>query len=258
MADKKKSHYLNLKKWLILIVFLILALIIYLNRAYAHIYQTIAAGGLKSPDASLIYNFKEPKTEAKNVTLVFLGDSLIAGVGVNDYQQSFPYLVAKKLSANGLPVKLVDQGIPGARTQDVSDQLMPQVVADQPDIVVVLVGINDIHGNISLAEFKKNYSIILERLTRETKARVYAVTLPLLGSDRLLFWPYRIYFDWRTKQFNAIINEVAAINKVKVVDLYGQTKSDLEGASSYYSIDNFHPSAVGYSDWADIIYASLN
>src|SRR5215470_14655693 len=47
--------------------------------------------------------------------VVFLGDSLTAGLGV-DGDQAFPAVVARQLAAEGLPVRMVNAGVSGDTT----------------------------------------------------------------------------------------------------------------------------------------------
>ncbi len=233
---------------------MVVAAIVYLNRAYGHIYNMIGQAALKTPDKQLVYQLGAGE---KQIKIDFLGDSLTAGVGVDDYKLSFPYLVAQKLAGNGQQVKLIDRGVPGARAHYVLEALVPQVITDQPDIVVILVGTNDIHGNIKRADFKNSYNQIITEIKSKTKAKIYLANLPRLGDRQLLKFPYGWYFNRRTNIFNQIISSLAAQNQATMIDLYDQTL--VPGKEpAYYSADNFHPGARGYQLWADIIYAGIN
>ena len=240
----------RMKKYALIIVVVILAL--YLNRSYAHIYSTIDDAHLVSPDSVYSYQVGKKGT-AKSITYVAIGDSLTAGVGVDEYQKSFPYLVAEKMSAKvstmGTIVHLKDRAYPGFKTRDVKGALLDEAIKDNPDVITLLIGVNDIHGNISKKVFKANYQNILKRLTSETKAKVYVIGLPYLGTNTLLLPPYRTYFKLRTDEFNEVIKDITAE--------YGVTYIELPSSDSY-SADSFHPSAEGYATWAETIYARIN
>lgn len=246
------------KKIVVTIVLIIIAGGLYLNRAYAHIYATINHAGLKSPDNNQTYIIGTTTEADKNITYDALGDSLTAGVGIEYYQQSFPFLLAQKISAQGSRVTLNNRSIVGAKTNDVRKYLLPAVIQDSPDIVTVLIGTNDIHGNISRAEFKKNYEVVLQRLTQETKAKIYLINIPFIGTPGLILPPYNYYFSWRINQFNAVIKELATAYHAEYLDLYSPTASVFKQSASYYSADLFHPSAQGYALWADILYDDIN
>jgi len=228
-----------------------------MNLSYSHIYKKIDDASLKSPDQNQTYVLGYG-IGAESITYVAMGDSLTAGVGVDNYEKSFPFLIAKNFAATGNDVVLKDRAFPGLKTADLKGDLLEQTIKDQPNIVTLLIGVNDIHGNISKSEFKSNYEEILSRLTKETKAKIFVVNLPFIGGINLLRFPYNFYFDYQTKQFNEVIKNLAENYNVKYVDLYSKTVDEFKKEGDHYASDSFHPSAKGYEEWAKIIYASIN
>jgi lysophospholipase L1-like esterase len=243
------------KRILILISIAGIILFAYLNRSYAHIYQTIEKAQLTSSDQKQTYIIGN--TSSQSLTYVAIGDSLTAGVGVDSYANSYPYQFAQKISQKGTQVILKTEAVPGARSTDIVHNFLDSTIEKKPDVVTLLVGINDVHGNISKTEFKNNYETILKKLTQETKADIYSVAIPYIGAPQVIQFPYTYYFDLRTREFNTIIQELDETYNVKYVDLYTQTLAP-SAQDSYYASDLFHPSQVGYTLWADILYASFN
>ena len=246
-------------RWLIIFAF-IFAAGAYLYLSHAYIYRKIDQAKLKSPDKNQIFiisaNMDDAKT-GEDLTYAALGDSLTAGVGVNNYKEAYPYLIAGRLALGGSRVVLKDRSIPGAKTGDLS-ALVAQAIADRPDVITLLVGVNDVHGKISLAEFKNNYGVILKRLTKETEAKIYLVNIPFIGAPNLILPPYNYYFDWKTKRFNAVIKALAETYQLGYIDLYSETEAQFKKSGAHYSPDLFHPSAEGYALWAEIIYGNIN
>ena len=113
----------------LIVIILLVALGVYLNRSYAYIYQEIGSVGLSSPDTKRTYTTAgtgEDKTAP--ILYVALGDSLTAGVGTNNFQQSYPYLVAEKLANSGSAVTLKDLSVSGAKTSElISYQLAEEI-----------------------------------------------------------------------------------------------------------------------------------
>ncbi len=271
-----KKFFFRKGHWVVIAVLIILALIVYLNRSYAHIYNTIGRADLHSSDRLGVYLLSGPennklvnmvttiasttKTNSRVKPLVYsaLGDSLTAGVGVNNYQESYPYLLATKLSASGRVIELHDRGIPGERSSGLITNLLPLAIKDQPDIVTLFIGINDIHGLISAQTFKKNYNTILEALSTKTTAKIYVINLPYLGAPNLILFPYTAILNWRTQEFNHIIKKLATQYSVHYIDLYTPTLVSFKKSGTLYGADSFHPSAAGYRLWANIIYARIN
>jgi lysophospholipase L1-like esterase len=239
------------------VLFLAGLVIIYLSLANYYIYFRIHQGGLTLPQNQHDYVLGEAAGAQAPLVYAALGDSLTSGVGTERYEESYPYRVASLLSSSGLPVRLKTYSYPGARTQNVIQDLLPLAIRDQPDIVTVLIGTNDIHGHVRLGVFEKNYDFILSRLSRETKAEVYVVSVPHLGSRQLLLPPYDRYFLWEEEQHNAILRQLCSKYGVTFIDLETPTREKAQ-ESGYYCRDLFHPNTETYNLWAQIIYANLN
>jgi len=244
------------KKYLIIIL-VVIVLGIYLNRAYAHIYNTLDQAHLLAPDKLGTYVVGDNKSST-NLTYVALGDSLTAGVGTTEYQDSYPYLLAQKLAGTQTKVTLTNLAIPGFKTKDLIDNSLATAIVSQPDIITLLIGVNDLHGNISATDFQQNYQQILTELTTKTTAQIYLINLPQIGSNQLLWPPYNYYFRWQTKNFNQIIKDLAVQYKLNYIDLNTPTAQVLKNNGPIYSVDSFHPSALSYKSWAEIIYANFN
>jgi len=240
------------------IIFLLIIIALYFNRSYAHIYNKIEDADLKSSDNGQPYFVVNNDTASSSLTYVALGDSLTAGVGVTNYEDSYPYLLAQYFAGNDYQINLQSRSYPGERTADLIKDYLPEAISDNPDVVTLLIGVNDIHGQISRKEFSQNYETILKRLTTETNAKIYVINIPFIGADNLLLPPYDYYFNLKTRQFNKIIKELADKYSVKYIDLYTPTEDLFRDNGSHYSTDFFHPSAEGYKIWADLIYADIS
>jgi len=241
-------------KKIFIIILLILTIGLYLYLANAYAYYMFNRIGLEAPAAQGSYIFNG-EASGDDLTYAALGDSLTSGMGLDKYEESFPYLLAKNLSAGG-KVTLQNFSHPGYRTDDLIDNLLEPVIAVKPQIITLLIGVNDIHGFYSSEKFKKNYQYILERLSKETKAEIYAISLPFIGADAFLP-PNNYYFSRQTAEFNNIIKELAAVYGAKYIDIAGPTEAAFSENSSYYAADKFHPSAAGQALWEKIIFDNI-
>lgn len=257
-----KTIHSSRTRWLIVGLAVLLTLGLYLNRAYAFIYNHIGDIHLLASDRAEKYLIN-PKNGAATGTppliYVALGDSLTAGVGTEQYADSYPYQLAQTLAAgSGRPVTLYDRSWPGERTASLLRDYVPLAVADQPDIITLLIGINDMHGNISIETFRTRYAAILKQLTTRTNAKIYVINIPFLGSPQLMHSPYQWYFDYETRRFNAVIRQLATQYRLTYIDLYAPTVNLFKAAGPDYSADFFHPSPAGYKIWVPIIYSYLH
>jgi lysophospholipase L1-like esterase len=241
---------------IVIVVFLaVLAGGVYLNRAYANLYSRIGRVALRPSDT--IHRYQVGNTNASaHVIYDAVGDSLTAGVGVAEYPQSYPYLVAQLMSAQNRLVTLNDRSIPGATSQQVQDELLPQVIFDQPDVVTIMIGVNDVRSNVDQAVFAKHYETILQAIKSETRAKIYLVNIPFIGAKGTILPPFNSYYDAQTRAFNQTIQGLAARYGATYIDVYSPTKARFSD-TSYYSPDLFHPSAKGYGVWAKVIYDAL-
>ncbi|MFA6190298.1 MAG: SGNH/GDSL hydrolase family protein [Candidatus Staskawiczbacteria bacterium] len=243
------------KIYLIIILIIIVVLGIYINRSYAYIYNKTSQDNLLSPDKSQTYIIESMKND-KDLIYVAVGDSLTAGVGVDNYKESYPYLLSEKMSGEG-NIILKNRSIPGFTTGNLKNELLSLAILDKPNIVTLLIGVNDIHNQISKKDFEENYDEILKELTTKTTAKIYLINIPYIGSSKLILPPYNLYFDFETKQFNKIIENLAQKYNLTYINLYSASKTEFEKSDSYYAKDLFHPSAKGYAMWANIIFANI-
>lgn len=227
----------------ILIALLIIG--IYLNRSYAYFYDFLGQNHLVPPlyEKTLVLG---NRPNLPTIKYLALGDSLTAGVGVADYKNSYPYLIAQKLSFKS-NVKLINLARSGDTSKDVIGSQLSKVLPEKPDLITLLIGVNDIHNLVSLKTFEDNLTRIVKTL-KQTNAKIYLLSIPYLGSDKIVYFPYNFILDFRTRQFNSVIKKVAADFKVNYTDLYYLNKP-----GNFYSPDQFHPDASGYKEWSKII-----
>lgn len=245
------------KKFIKACVVPIAAVAVYLYLANGYIYYKLGASGVLPCDNQYVYTLGKKSATAEPLIYVALGDSFTAGTGTDRYEESYPYLVAQELAVDR-EVILKDFAIPGGRTSTLIENLLvPAIIAD-PDIVTVLIGTNDIHGKVSREKFEKNYKYIIESLQKQTHAKIYLVSIPFAGSDRLFLPPYDYYFQRKTLEFNETIVRLSQAYGVDYIDIATPTEKTFAKEGPHYSADSFHPSAAGYKLWAKIIYDNIH
>ena len=101
----------------------------------------------------------EPE-ESERTVVVFLGDSLTAGFGL-DAEQAFPHLVEESLLADGLDVRAVNAGVSGDTTAGGLSRL-DWLLRQKPDVLVVGLGGNDGLRGLDLKASEENLRAIVE------------------------------------------------------------------------------------------------
>ena len=127
--------------------------------------------------------------------IVFQGDSITdAGRDKRNYHDmgnGYPKFTAEKLTEMfpNLDFEFINQGIGGNRTCQLFDRLYPDAIAFEPDIITVLIGVNDIWhrygaGKIETTDeqIETNYRAILSRLKKQTNAKIVMLAPYLLDS----------------------------------------------------------------------------
>lgn len=78
-------------------------------------------------------------------------------------------------------ITFINRGIGGDTTENLRERWDDDTIRLQPDWISILVGINDLHcflfnpdpaSQVSVAQFRENYDWLLERVTKETPARI--------------------------------------------------------------------------------------
>jgi len=173
--------------------------------------------------------------------LVFLGDSLTAGLGLSP-DEAYPSLIQKKIDADGLDYQVVNAGVSGDTSAGGLSRLDWSLEGDVRVMVVALGGNDGLRG-LPAAELKKNLSTIIER----AQARHIKVVLagmeapPNFGQDYIV-------------QFHKVYPELARQYSVPLVPFLLQDVAGIEGLNQR---DGIHPTAEGARTVADNVWTVL-
>ena len=132
----------------------------------------------------------------KKIKIVFQGDSITdAGRDYRNYHNmgnGYPKYAAQHIAEENPDIEFdfYNFGISGNRTCQLFDRLYKDGLEFGPDIISFLIGINDIwhrYGNNKIAttdaQIETNYRAILERVKRETNAKIVMLSPYLLDCD---------------------------------------------------------------------------
>lgn len=183
----------------------------------------------------------EPPDQPSRGTLVFLGDSLTAGLGLSK-EQAFPALIEERLRAAHRPWKVVNAGVSGDTTAGAAARL-DWVYKQKVDVLFVCLGANDGLRGIPVAETERNLRLILDRAQREGSRVVLAgVQLP------------ENYGPEYRAAFARIFPRLAKDYRVPLLPFI------LEGVAMDPRLnqpDGIHPTAEGARIVADHVWAAL-
>lgn len=192
-----------------------------------------------APAASSVQAAPAPQTAGQ--TIIFLGDSLTAGFGL-ETDQAFPALVAAALQAEGWQGKVVNAGVSGDTTAG-GVQRTSWVLRQNPDVLVVGLGGNDGLRGLDLAATEAN----LRSIVRKGKAAGAKVLL--LG---MLIPPN--YGPAYTESFAAMYPKIA---KEEDVTLLPFLLEGVAGDAVLNQADGIHPTIEGQKILARAVLAAL-
>ncbi len=238
-------------KFLIYLLLFLLIIIVYLNRSYAYFYDYIGSHTFERPDLMQKYQFNN-SAKTGQIKIVSLGDSLTAGVGTKSPKDSYIYQVSEDYSKDYHQVDLINLAVPGAVSLDVLKTQLPEALKENPDLVYLEVGTNDVHNFVSEKYFANNFQEIVTSL-KKTKAKIKILNIPFIGHKSILLPPHNYLLNERIKQFNKEINIICQKNNLACFDLYSQTYPKFYEDSSVYSEDLFHPNKKGYTLWKEFL-----
>jgi acyl-CoA thioesterase I len=180
---------------------------------------------------------------ASTKTVVFLGDSLTAGLGVQP-AEAFPALVAEKIRAAGLPYSVENAGLSGD-TSAGGLRRIDWLLQRRIDLLVLELGANDGLRGLDLKSIKTNLQSIIDK----AKAKNPQVKIVLAGMQV----PPNLGAEY-TAGFERVFNELARENNATLIPFL------LEGVGGHRELnqqDLIHPSPAGHRIIADLVWRTL-
>lgn len=188
-----------------------------------------------------------------------LGDSYTIGTGASDNAHNFPSIVAGLLSrATGKQVALANPAVNGYTTLDLIAKEL-SYLDGKPDIVTVLIGVNDLVQNRSVEEYKATLRQIYDRIGQLAlpTGRVAAISIPnwsVVPAAAQYGEPQLIKAV--TNDYNAAAKEEALERGFIWVDVTGVSTYQL-GSPGWIATDQLHPGDAQYAAWAEVIWDNV-
>lgn len=183
--------------------------------------------------------------ESAPKTILFFGDSLSAGYGLDDpATQAFPGLIQKKITDAGLNYRVINAGLSGETTAG-GLRRIDWVLRTPVDIFVLELGGNDGLRGLSPSVAQKNLQGIIDKVrAKNPSARIViaGMTMPTSMGEAYV------------REFAAIFPDLAKTNNATLIPFL------LEGVGGVPEMnlaDGFHPNAPGHQVVAGVIWKTL-
>ena len=173
--------------------------------------------------------------------VVFLGDSLTAGLGVAP-DEAYPSLIQQKIDAAGLAFHVVNAGVSGDTSAGGLSRLDDALTGDVRVLIVALGG-NDALRGLPVDELRKNLATIIER------AQARKIPVVLAGMEA----PPN-FGEGYTVAFRQVYTDLATQYHVQVLPFLLQGVAGIERLNQR---DGIHPTAEGARIVADNVWTVL-
>jgi len=200
-------------------------------------------------------------SDRSELVYLALGDSYTIGTGATHESRNFPSLLALRLeSATGRQVRVVNPAVNGFTTIDVLAKEIGFIDQLHPDVVTVLIGVNDLVRGRTVEQYRESLVEIYEAIVTVelARGRVAAISIP----DWSLSPSAREYGDPTnlrklTDAFNSAAREEAVSRAFTWVDITPVSRLGVSSAG-WFSADDLHPSDIQYAAWAEEIWRHVS
>jgi len=178
----------------------------------------------------------------ETLTILFLGDSLTEGLGL-ETEQAFPNLVDNRLKEEGYNnISIINAGISGSTSASALER-MQWYTRSHPDLVILSLGANDGLRGLSVDNMKSNLAAAIEfaQASDVKVALTGMLTPPNMGEEY-------------TSSFAQVFPDLAEEYGLEFMPFLLQ---DVAGIPELNQADGIHPNIEGSRIVADHVYHFL-
>ncbi len=205
--------------------------------------------------------------------ILFQGDSITDGNRLKDYPSDlnhqighgYPYVIVGKLGAEHpqAGLQFVNRGISGNTVQNLSDRWQKDCLDIRPDVLNILVGVNDVHYSVfngkefCIEKIKETYISLIDRV-REVNPEVKIILCEPF--NYAIESPGKEWATWQPRlcQVQRMVREIAEEKNVFFLPLQKMFDELCEKAEPIHWIwDGIHPTESGHwmiaQKWLDFV-----
>lgn len=185
------------------------------------------------------------------LSLLTLGESPVAGVGVTSHQEAITGQLAQALCTRlKRPVAWRAYGKNGVTVREALQQLVPRIGIGPIDIALLAFGVNDTTAFHSVARWRADLRKLLAELEARCAPRLILISgVPPIGRFPALPQPLRWVMGLKARALDAAACELATgMPRVRFVAMSIDSTD-----RTMMAADGFHPSAKACAVWAGIL-----
>lgn len=203
----------------------------------------------------------------KDSKVLFIGDS-ITDVKFNfrfaykiKGRQVYALQLKKKLKAYSKDVKVDIKGIASNRTYHVYDRLTKDCINLKPDVIIMLIGVNDAWENY----VPEDYLPLLRPMEPHIREVYRRIKTELPDTQILYLMPFmidaveeKLPFHKTLDEYREVLKDIALQNGASIVDMqevFNEAQKNI--APKDLAIDGIHPTNLGHKVMADAVFEML-
>ncbi len=185
--------------------------------------------------------------------LAVLGESPVAGVGVENHQQGLTGQIATALAAQtGARIDWLAVGENGIRLAACRQTLAKQAMAWQPDYLVIVLGVNDTTGLTPRQHWRREFQGLLQDMQPQLRRATLCAGVPPMQKFTAVPQPLRQIVGARARLLDGDLQRLCAHSP----------RTDHLALSQRLAADDlcrdgYHPSASGCRRWGEQLAAKL-
>ncbi|WP_342780306.1 SGNH/GDSL hydrolase family protein [Halopseudomonas laoshanensis] len=210
---------------------------------------------LRLPDAALpwqgVCTPSSSDLTSSSLRLLVIGESTVAGVGVDTQQQALCGQLAQQMAdAQSRQVIWQACGRNGATAAVCRRELLATLEPERWDLVVIVLGVNDTTHLTPRWRWRSELMRLLDHFNARAD-QVLVTAVPPLGRFHALPQPLRGWFGLRAGLLDLDAQRCCAMGRALHVPMAGIFERH------YLARDGYHPSQAGYALWAADILRCL-
>lgn len=181
------------------------------------------------------------KDQASKIKILFLGDSLTEGYGV-EKKSAYPYVAADELRKKNHNIEVINGSVSGSTTASGKSRLKWFSKAE-PDYLFLALGANDMLRGIQVDSSQKNLSEVI-RLAKEKGMTVILAGMmapPNYGKE---------YGD----SFKSMYTKLAKLHDISLVPFLLE---GVAGEKEFNQVDGIHPNKKGHQKMGELVAKTI-
>jgi len=189
-------------------------------------------------------------------TMIALGESTTWGYSVSDKSKCWVNRLAGMLQEyQGEAIRFINQGIgsnvlttlcpayEASAKPSALERLESEVLAHNPDLLILSYGLNDSRGGTSAEVFRVEYQKLIDIVKAGSDALIVLVNVYYMHECTYTMYPPWTHSDYNLAElYNLMIEQLAADNNLILADIYASE----QGVDWFIDEDHCHPNDLGH------------